>query len=195
MYEISIFGTSINLIEAFASAIGIIAIFFQVKQKILFWPLWILTALIYIYIFFISKLYALMVLQFYYVGISIYGWKQWIKGNKDDEGKIKNLSLKQMLYTVFSVTILTVIFYFLLKRYTDSNVPAWDGFVTAMSFVASWLLSHKFLQHWIMWIIADIVAAGVYFYKDLYPTTIFYLVLTVLATIGFIQWKKQIKTS
>jgi nicotinamide mononucleotide transporter len=192
MDNIILFGTEINPLEAFASAMGIVAVYFQVKQKLAFWPLWIFTALIYIYIFFVSKLYALMSLQFYYVGISIYGWYQWIKGNQEDDGKINLLTFRQWMLTLAAAATLTVAFYFFLKNFTDSSVPFWDGFATALCFVASWLLSHKFLQHWLMWIVADIVSTGVYFSQKLYPTTIFFLVLTFMAIIGYFQWKKQI---
>ncbi len=193
MDNIILFGAEINPLEAFASAMGIVAVYFQVKQKLAFWPLWILTAFIYIYIFFVSKLYALMSLQFYYVAISIYGWYKWVKGNEEDDGKINFLTFRQWIMTLASVAFLTVAFYFFLKNFTDSTVPFWDGFATALCFVASWLLSHKFLQHWLMWIVADVVSTGVYFSQKLYPTTIFFLVLTFMAVIGYFQWKKQIK--
>ncbi len=192
MDDILIAGVAINPLEAFASALGIVAVFFQVKQKLAFWPLWIITALIYIYIFFISKLYALMSLQFYYVAISVYGWYNWIKGKAEDDDKIKLLTGKQWVYILFALLVLTVVFYMFLDRFTDSVVPFWDGFATALCFVASWMLSHKYLQHWLMWIVADVVSTGVYFSQELYPTTVFFFVLTFMAVIGYFQWKKQV---
>ncbi len=194
MSDIIILGTPINPYEAFASILGIIAVFFQIKEKIAFWPLWLITSFIYIFIFFESKLYALMTLQFYYVGNSIYGWYKWQKGVKEDSGKIKSLTPKQWGYVILAAIIMTVVFYFVLDHYTDSTVPALDGLVTALSFTASWLLAQKFLQQWLFWIIADSISIYVYFTQELYPTCIFFTVLTIMATIGYFQWKKVVKT-
>ncbi len=194
MSDIIILGTPINPYEAFASILGIIAVFFQIKEKIAFWPLWLITSFIYIFIFFESKLYALMTLQFYYVGNSIYGWYKWQKGVKEDSGKIKTLTPKQWSYVILAAMVMTVIFYFVLDRYTDSTVPVLDGLVTALSFTASWLLAQKFLQQWLFWIVADSISVYVYFTQGLYPTCLFFTVLTILATIGYFQWKKVVKT-
>jgi len=194
MTEIIIGGVQINLLEAFASALGIIAIYFQIKQKLIFWPLWIITSAIYIYIFFTSKLYALMSLQLYYVAISVYGWYQWFKGNQEEDGNIKMLKGKGWGIVGIFAAVLSVIFYVVLHKFTDSPVPFLDGFVTALSFIASWLLSHKYLQHWLMWIVADSISTVVYFTQGLYPTMIFFLVLTFMAYIGYGQWKKEVAT-
>ena len=71
-----------NKIELLGAILGIIYIFFSIRQNILTWPTGLLTSALYIIVFFQSKLYADMSLQVYYVVISIYGWYFWIKGKK-----------------------------------------------------------------------------------------------------------------
>ena len=80
---------------------------------------------------------------------------------------------------------------YVLDNYTDSNVPWGDAFTTAGSIVATWMLARKILEHWLLWIIVDTVAAALYLYKHMYPTFFLYMVFTIIAVVGFYQWKKQ----
>ena len=66
-----------NKIEIFGFLSLIAYLYFSIKQNILLWPLGLIGALVYIYIYFTVKLYADMGLQVYYVFISIYGWFYW----------------------------------------------------------------------------------------------------------------------
>jgi nicotinamide mononucleotide transporter len=82
---------------------------------------------------------------------------------------------------------------FILANYTDSNVPWWDAFTTALSFVATWMLARKKIENWIFWIVVDATSVALYIYKQLYPTTILFVLLTFLAVVGYIQWRKELK--
>jgi len=48
----------------------------------------------------------------------------------------------------------------------------------------------KFTQNWIIWICADIMYIGLYFFKELYLTALLYLIFTGLAIYGFWSWNK-----
>ena len=88
---------------------------------------------------------------------------------------------------------LLLLIVFILKTYTDSDVPWGDGFTTAASIVATWMLARKILEHWLVWILVDGVAAGLYIYKGLYPTALLYLVYSIIAVTGYIQWRKSME--
>jgi nicotinamide mononucleotide transporter len=84
---------------------------------------------------------------------------------------------------------------FILINFTDSEIPYWDAFTTAGSFVATWMLARKIIEHWLIWIIVDSVSLGLYIYKGLYATVILFAVYTLLAVMGYIEWKKELKTN
>ena len=69
-----------NYIELFGAITGIVYVILEIKQRIWLWPVGILTSAVYIWIFFMSKIYADMSLQVYYLAISILGWYWWAKG-------------------------------------------------------------------------------------------------------------------
>jgi nicotinamide mononucleotide transporter len=55
------------------------------------------------------------------------------------------------------------------------------------------MLARKMIEHWILWIIVDAASAGMYFYKGLYPTAILFIIYTIMAVVGFWQWRKSLQ--
>jgi len=77
-------------------------------------------------------------------------------------------------------------------HYTDTQVPYWDGLTTALSIVATWMLARKKIEHWLVWVVVDAISMGLFIFKELYPTTLLFLVYTVLAVYGYAEWKKEL---
>lgn len=186
-----------NYIEFLGTVFGLIYIFFSIKQNILLWPVGIITSALYIYVFFYSKFYADMSLQVYYLIISFYGWYSWLHGkNKNSEtNQIQIINTtKKLGFILIVITFGLFIFIaFILKNYTDSPLPYWDSFTTSASIVATWMLTKKYIDQWLIWIIVDAVSLCLYIYKGLYSTSFLFLVYTILAIIGYFEWKKEIK--
>ena len=187
-----------NKIELIGAILGLLYIFFSIKQSILTWPIGLLTSILYTYVFFKTRFYADMGLQVYYVVISIYGWYYWLEGsNNKHEKESSELPVKktssQLMWKLIVITIVVyLILLFILKRFTDSDVPFMDSMTTALSIVATWMLAKKYIEHWLVWIFVDIVSAGLYVYKNLWPTVILFLVYTVMAFFGYLEWKKDL---
>lgn len=185
-----------NYIELLGTTFGLLYIIFSIKQNIWCWPIGLITSALYIYVFFETKFYADMILQVYYLIVSVYGWYHWMYGSKSkkqDDLKISRTSVKLSIILFGITAIIFFIISYILVNYTDSPVPYWDAFTTAASFVATWMLARKLIEHWIIWVIVDAVSLGLYVYKGLYPTVILFAVYTVLAVLGYIEWKKALQ--
>ncbi len=185
-----------HYIEILGTISGLLYLVFSIKGNILLWPFGIVTSALYIYVFFVSRLYADMSINIYYVLISIYGWYHWLhpdKGSASGNEKLRITRITRRIALILTIitAALFVLIAFILIRYTDSDIPLWDAFTTALSITATWMLARKILEHWILWIVVDSVSAGLYVYKELYPTLILFLVYTTLAVVGFYQWKKE----
>ncbi len=182
-------------IEIVGAVTGLIYLYFSIKQNIWLWPWGIITSLIYVYVFFQAKFYADMSLQFYYLGVSIYGWYFWRSVQKDDQKKqtsIIRTSTSEWMVFVSVTILLSWAFGYGLDNFTDSPLPYWDAFTTAGSVVATWMLARKYLEHWLFWIVIDIVSLGTYIYKGLYPTVVLFSVYSAMAVIGYFQWRKEL---
>lgn len=185
-----------HYIEVLGTVFGLLYILLSIKQNVWCWPTGLLSSVFYIVVFFSAKFYADMSLQFYYVFISIYGWYHWVSGGNKNQNKtleVTQTSIKLGIILFIINAGLLGLISFILVNYTDSEIPYWDAFTTAASIVATWMLAQKKIEHWIIWIIVDIVSLGLYLYKGLYATVVLFAVYTILAFIGYIQWKKDLK--
>lgn len=187
-----------NKIELIGALLGLLYIFFSIKQHIFTWPTGLLTSLLYIVVFFQSGFYADMGLQVYYVVISVYGWYFWLKGGKDSSADSKaKLPVRKIPWKLkLNLLLATVVIYtgilYILINYTNSTVPYMDSLTTALSITATWMLAKKYIEHWLIWIFVDLFSAGLYIYKELWPTMILFFVYTVMAVLGYMEWKKDL---
>ena len=69
-----------NWVEVSGALLGFLYILLSIRQNKWCWPIGLLTSVLYIYVFLVTKFYADMLLQVYYVGASIYGWYNWTHG-------------------------------------------------------------------------------------------------------------------
>jgi len=185
-----------NWPELSGTVLGLLAVYFQYRQNPLAWPVSIVVAILYTYVFVISGLYAFTMLQIYYVVISIYGWHMWIrKSDSNEKLKVSRTTTALFLRLLLVFVLLYAGLCLLLHYFTDSDVKYTDSFITALSFVATWMLARKKLENWLVWFVTDIVSVGLYIYKELYLTSVFYSVLTIVAIFGFFEWKKQMQIS
>ncbi len=190
-----------NQIELLGAILGLLYIFFSIRQNILTWPTGLLTSVIYSYVFLKTGFYADMGLQVYYVVISIYGWYFWLKGAKNknsaehNELPVQKCSKKLIVKLFLSTLAIYFIILIVLLKFTDSAIPYMDTLTTALSIVATWMLAKKYIEHWLIWIFVDLFSAGLYIYKNLWPTVILFLVYTIMAFFGYLEWKKDIKHS
>jgi len=185
-----------NYIEVIAASLGMVAIYLQIKQKVWYWPVSIVLVSLYIIVYIEAKLYADMSLQVYYLLISFYGWYHWTFGKRDAPGgklPVTFVSRKLAILLLTASIVFFIIISGILIRYTDSDLPYWDAFTTALSFVATWMLAKKIIENWLVWIVVDAVSVGIYIYKGLYPTVILFIVLTILAVVGYMAWKRDVK--
>jgi nicotinamide mononucleotide transporter len=186
-----------NDVELLGAVLGIAYIFFSIRQSILTWPVGLLTSALYVWVFLVSKLYADMSLQLYYVFISIYGWYEWLHGSGTDpkDGlKISRLTLRLTTVLLAASAFLFLLIWYILTNFTDSPVPLADALATSLSIVTTWMLARKILEQWLVWIFVDAFSVGLFWYKGLMPTVILFVVYTIMAVTGFVKWRKVYAT-
>lgn len=187
---------TIHYVEILGSILGILGVYFQIKQDIWVWPISIIASILYVIVFLNVHLYALMSLQFYFIAVCIYGWYQWKHPKSEtsftpNERPVIQLNVKYtLIYSALFIAFWALLFWF-LKEFTNDSAPLWSSLITALSLIASLMLAKKIIEQWFVWIVADSIAIILYFHQHLYPTTVFYFILVIMAIIGFKQWKKE----
>lgn len=192
-----------QLLEYFGVLTGLLYLLLEIRQHRAMWVVGFLTSLVYVFVFFFSKIYADMGLNIYYVAISIYGFWQWTRKKAINEGKTNQstsaneaILYRNMTFPLFAGIALAILaiyalLYYILHNFTDSPIPAGDAFTTAVGIVATWMLARRIIEHWIFWIIVNCVSVYLYYLRGLYPTMFLYICYAILAAVGLYTWKKK----
>ena len=184
-----------NWVEIAGAIISFIYLYLEIKENYLMWIFGFIASSLYVIVYFKSGFYADMSLQVYYVAISIYGILYWTKGGKTEKKEdvpVTKINLKQIVL----LSLITIIIFSAISRililYTDSTVPYGDAFTTAISFIATWMLARKIIEHWYLWIVVNAVSVGLYIYKDLQVTAVLFTVYFIFSFVGYFNWKKSL---
>ena len=184
---------AITYIEWFGVVTGALCVYLAAKENILNWPIAISSVITYIYIFYNAKLYGDTILQFYFLGTSIYGWYYWTNGKTTSlksARPITKIPQKEWMMIVLISLVMSGIGGYILDQKTDTDVPYIDGFCTVTSFIAQYYLTRKKLENWLIWIFVDIIYIPLYIHKNLYATAMLYFVFVFIALSGYVDWKK-----
>lgn len=182
------------LIELIAVSFGIASVIFAKNENILVFPTGIISTILYIIICYKFMLYGDMLINIYYTLMSLYGWYLWsfkVSGEnvvittskKDDVAK----SIFIFLSTIVIISCIYV-YFDRMRNMTDYL----DTFTTAIFFTAMWLMANKKIEHWIFWIIGNLISIPLYFVKGLGFSSIQFTIFLILAIIGYMEWKKNL---
>ncbi len=187
-------GTTWLEIVAVALAFGMVVM--NIRVNPLGWPLAIMSSLLYFLIFWNSRLYGDSALQIFFVAIAAWGWWQWLRGTDATGRRLQVRSLdgrgRAVALGVFALAWPAAALF--LDRFTDTDVPWWDAFVTAGSVVGQWLLGRKYVENWPAWLVVNVVAATLFAYKGLWLTSVLYLVFLAMSVTGWRAWRRLAAT-
>lgn len=182
------------MLEVFGVIVGLVYLWLEYKASIYLWIASVVMPAIYIFVYYDAGLYADFGINIYYLVIALYGWWLWKRGVRSDSSEMLPPSFMAGRYIVpltLSFLILFLFIAWILIRFTDSTVPWLDSFTTSLSIVAMWMLARKYVEQWWVWIVVDVVSAGLYVYKDLHFTAALYGLYAVVAYFGYLKWKKM----
>ena len=58
-----------------------------------------------------------------------------------------------------------------------------------MSFAAMWMTARKHIENWLVWLVVDIIATGIYLVKGIELYAVLYGVYIGMAVAGSITWR------
>lgn len=188
-----------SLLEYIAVFFGIASVWYSRKENILVYPVGLVNTIIYVYISIKGSLLGEASVNFYYTVMSIYGWILWAKKNQQREHIVLITSsdlkewLRQLLFfTVFYIGIFSALNY-LKKDFAPGAIPWADAFASATAFTAMWLMARKKVESWYWWIATNVASIPLYFVKHYVFTSIYYIILLVMAFWGLKEWIKRAK--
>jgi nicotinamide mononucleotide transporter len=190
----SVWGSATTWLEIVAVVIALAMVGCNIREIHWGWPLAIVSSLMYFALFWRSRLYGDAALQIFFAVVALWGWYQWLRGHRADGSvlRVTRLTRRGLALTVVACALLWPVTGFFLKTFTDTDVPWWDAFPTAVSLVGQFLLGRKFIENWAVWIVVNVVSVGLFAYKGLWLTVGLYVVFIALSWVGWKEWKRRL---
>ena len=134
------------------------------------------------------------ILNFYYMGMAIYGFMLWNKHSENNETlHVSSWPLHKHLIFIIGASILSLAIGYYLSTSSETRLPYLDSAVMVFSVVNTWLMAQKVLENWLYWLVIDAAAIYLYSQTGYYVTIIMFAVYLVLAIYGYIEWKNSYK--
>ena len=182
-----------SLTEILGFISGAINVWLLARQNIWNWPVGLANNALYVAVFLAAGLYGDAGLQLVYITLGIYGWWTWAHPGDRAGLEVTRTPATTWTWLVPATVAAGVGFTFFLRRFTDSTVPGWDGFTTALSLAAIYGQTRKYLESWWLWILADLIYIPLYVYKHLWLTSGLYFVFLLLCVMGLREWNKALR--
>lgn len=184
------------ILEFIAFICGIWSVVLAKKENILVYPIGLIATIITVYLLFIAGYLGDMLINGYFSIMSIYGWYQWSKKDKDDKHiPITRTTINEKIIgtILFFITLFVVYGVYILFEYKINWDNYVDIFTSGLFFTGMWFMANKKIENWTLWIVADVIATPLYAYRGLGMLALQYLIFTFLAIAAYLEWHKILK--
>jgi len=179
--------------EWVAAALGLINVGLLVLRSVWNYPFGLAMVALYFFVFLEQRLYSDMLLQIFFFVVQLYGWWKWVRARQEaGEVRVGLMRSSERVTWLLVTALVSVLLGFAMARWTNAASPYVDASIAGMSITAQLLLAWRKLENWLLWILTDIVAIGLYLSKGLHPTAGLYCLLLALSIAGFIDWRRQL---
>jgi nicotinamide mononucleotide transporter len=177
--------------EWIAASLGILYVILAAKESIWCWPAAFISTLIYTVLFWEGQLPMQALLNFYYMGMAIYGFMLWRKQTAESDNLIISARpLKFHIIYIGAGLLASLSIGYYLSSIPETRLPYLDALVMVFSVMTTVLMARKVIENWLYWIVIDAFAIALYWQTGFYVTIIMFLVYLVLAVYGYRNWQK-----
>lgn len=167
----------------------VVGIWLTTRRLLVCWPVTLAADVIYLIVFYRTRLFSDALLQLFFIVFTLYGWWHWWRGVREEgEVRVAPLDLRAWLAGIAAGAVGAALLGGLMVR-IGAALPHLDAALTSYSLVASWWQARKHTANWWLWIVVDLIYIGEYVYKDLRLTALLYAGLVVLAIVGLLDWR------
>ncbi len=181
------------MVEFISAVLQGVSVWLVVRRNILAFPTGLAGVLLAVPVLFSGKLYGDMALQLFFGAMQVHGWLAWKQSEKavDERIAVRRLTPRGWLLTVVGTALGTAALGFFLRENTDSPLPWLDGFTTAASVAAQFLMNLRFLENWPVWLLVDVLYVPMLLSRGLFWMAGLYTVFLGMAVAGWLEWLKK----
>jgi nicotinamide mononucleotide transporter len=180
-----------NPLEMVAVALGLANITLLIRRSIWNYPFGIAMVALYFVIFQEQRLYSEMLLQIFFAVVQAVGWVAWARsGGLDGPIEVRAMPPAERLLLPVAIGAGIALWGWIVSNMTDGAAPFWDATIAIGSVAAQILLVRRMIENWLLWIIVDVLAIGLYWDRGLYLTAGLYVVFLVMSVVGWFEWRR-----
>lgn len=194
-----------NWINVISAVSGILCVILVAKRNILNFPIGVINVVLYGYISYIYHWNGSMILNWgIFFPFQLIGWYLWAPQMDDAKVTVKYLTSKQWAYVVVGCVLGITFDMEVLRNLPQwvsfinaQNIPMLDSMSTNLSIVATILMTYRYAEQWIVWIIIDVVTIIMWIYSFMIdgngalPVLIMWVAFLVNAVYGYWVWKSN----
>jgi nicotinamide mononucleotide transporter len=178
--------------EGLAVLLGIAYLLLALRESIWCWYAAFASTLIFLGVFWQSRLLMESTLQVYYLGMAVYGWWQWRGGTDGDHNtRIHRWTWRQHLVAWSAILAASALSGALLSRHTDAALPYLDSFTTWGAVLTTWMVARKVLENWLYWLVVDGASIALYLQLELYLTAALFALYLAIVCGGYATWLRR----
>jgi nicotinamide mononucleotide transporter len=188
--------TWLEFIAVFA---GILSVWFSRNENVWVYPTGLINTIAYIYLSFHSALLGEASVNFYYTVMSIYGWILWTRKDRQQQhilhittSSAKEWTQQIAFFSAFYIAVFCCLTW-LKKDFAPQAIPWADAFASATAYTGMWLMAKKKVESWYWWIATNFSSIPLYFVKHYVFTSVYYVVLLIMAISGLMEWSRREK--
>lgn len=207
-------GYDLSWIEAVGTIAGLLCIWLASLEKISNYAFGLLNVTLFAIIFFQIQLYASLLLQLFFFAANVYGWYAWSRQTSNHEAELqirwlpKTQALKWLIASIVAIALMTFyidpVFAFLthlavnimqmcglsvtMPALEPDAFPFWDSCMMVLSVVAMLLMTRKYVENWLLWVIINVISVVIFALQGVYAMSLEYLLLTFIALNGSRMW-------
>lgn len=221
LVQIPLWGSVYDLsyIEAVGTIAGLLCILLASLEKTINYLFGLINVSLFAVIFFQIQLYANLLLQIFFFVANIYGWYAWSRVNSSQQAELKIrwlslpkasvtlvLSVLAILYLTFNIDVVFGVLAtwaveilnmlganLAMPTIKPDAFPFWDSTMTILSVVAMILMTRKYVENWLLWVIINVISIVIFFIQGVYAMSLEYLILLGIALNGSRLWIKSAK--
>lgn len=181
------------ILQGLGTVFGVVQVLLSRKNNVHNYLFGIVSIIISLWVLYQSRLYADILLNLYYLVMSIYGWLYWKFGGMRHEAPITYACRREHAIALgIAVTCFSVMCYW-LYYHTNSDVPFWDAGVSAFAWAGMWLMAKRKMENWIYLNISNVISVPLLIHKELYVYAGLTVFLFAVGVSGYLKWRKIIQ--
>jgi nicotinamide mononucleotide transporter len=185
---------AMNPLEWVAAALGIVNVALVVRRSVWNYPFGLIMVSLYFFVFFEARLYSDALLQIFFFVVQLYGWRNWLRAKQAaGEVPVAVLTPRERMAWVAAAAAASLAWGLGMARYTDAAAPMIDATIAGMSIAAQILMARRMIENWVLWILVDTIAVGLFASRGLYATSALYGLFLLLSIIGLIGWRRALR--